>query len=151
MTCTSLRNVLAQGVSDATGREDLLRHLRTHALLAAARRLGCGKLARGDCATRLAAHVVAAAAKGCGYGLPGDVHLVDARWEGLVRRKAGAEESGCGEEKEGGLPSRPPSPPLGQGQATHSIGAINTALLWAKHARLLLALGCTPGRCDPGG
>lgn len=126
MTCTSLRNVLAQGVSDATGREDLLLHLRTHSLLAAARRLGCGKLARGDCATRLAAHVVAAVAKGCGYGLPGDVHLVDARWEGLVQRKAGAEEvsaeeSGCGEEKEGGLPSRPPSPPLGQGQATNSV------------------------------
>ncbi|GAB4821844.1 hypothetical protein N2152v2_008890 [Parachlorella kessleri] len=70
---------LVQGVADATGREDLVAHLRTHRLLAAARELGCSKVARGDCATRLAAHIVAAASKGCGYGLPGDIQLVDAR------------------------------------------------------------------------
>jgi hypothetical protein len=75
----------AQSVPDLTGREDLVAHLRTHRLLAAGRELGCGKVARGDCATRLAAHIMAAASKGCGYGLPGDVQLVDARCEGGAR------------------------------------------------------------------
>ena len=70
---------LLAAVGDATGRADLVRHLRTHLLLRTAAALGCGRLARGDCATALAAHIVAAASKGCGYSLPGDVGLVDAR------------------------------------------------------------------------
>ena len=70
---------IPQGVQDATGREDLVAALRCHLLLATAGALGCGKLARADCATRLAEHVIAGAAKGRGYGLPGDVHVVDAR------------------------------------------------------------------------
>jgi hypothetical protein len=70
---------LLGAVSDGTGRQDLARHLRTQLLLRTAAGLGCGRVARGDCSTTLAAHIVAAAAKGCGYSLPGDIHLVDAR------------------------------------------------------------------------
>ena len=70
---------LLGAVSDGTGRQDLARHLRTQLLLRTAAGLGCGRVARGDCSTALAAHIVAAAAKGCGYSLPGDIHLVDAR------------------------------------------------------------------------
>ena len=70
---------LLESVGDPTGREDLIAHLRTRLLLRTAERLGCSRIARGDAAGRLAAHVVAAAAKGRGYSLPGDVHLVDAR------------------------------------------------------------------------
>ncbi|PRW60032.1 Cytoplasmic tRNA 2-thiolation 2 [Chlorella sorokiniana] len=73
-----LQSLLAS-VSDPTGRQDLSRHLRTRLLLRAAAELGCARLARGDCATALAAHIVAAASKGCGYSLAGDVRLVDAR------------------------------------------------------------------------
>lgn len=73
-----LQSLLAS-VSDPTGRQDLARHLRGRLLLRAASELGCARLARGDCATTLAAHIVAAASKGCGYSLAGDVRLVDAR------------------------------------------------------------------------
>ena len=66
-------------MGDATGRHDLTCHLRAHLLLRTAAALGCRRVARGDCATALAAHIVAAASKGCGYSLPGDVRLVDAR------------------------------------------------------------------------
>lgn len=70
---------LLAAVPDHTGRHDLARHLRARLLLRAAAALGCRRLARGDCATALAAHVVAAASKGCGYSLAGDVRLLDAR------------------------------------------------------------------------
>lgn len=73
-----LQHLLA-AVSDTTGRQDLVCHLRTHLLLRTAAALGCCRMARGDCSTALAARVVAAAAKGCGYSLAGDVRLVDAR------------------------------------------------------------------------
>lgn len=70
---------LLAAIPDTTGREDLLEHLRSRLLLATAARIGAGKVARGDSATRLATRAVAAAAKGRGYALAGDVHLVDAR------------------------------------------------------------------------
>ncbi len=70
---------LLGAVRDRTGRSDLARHLRTHLLLLCAAALGCSRVARGDCATTLATHIVAAASKGCGYSLPGDVQLLDAR------------------------------------------------------------------------
>ena len=69
-----------QVVPDRTGREDLVRHLRTRLLLQAAQAAGCNKLLLGDTGTRVAAQVIAAAAKGRGYALPGDVQWVDARW-----------------------------------------------------------------------
>ncbi|KAI7846117.1 hypothetical protein COHA_000378 [Chlorella ohadii] len=79
-----LQSLLAS-VRDPTGRQDLARHLRTRLLLRAAAELDCARLARGDCATTLAAHIVAAASKGCGYSLAGDVSarelgVVCARW-----------------------------------------------------------------------
>jgi cytoplasmic tRNA 2-thiolation protein 2 len=67
-------------VGDPTGRDDLVTHLRTRALLAAASSLGCGRLALGHTSTALAVRVVAAAAKGCGYSLPADVQAADARY-----------------------------------------------------------------------
>ncbi|KAL4435854.1 hypothetical protein ABPG77_000616 [Micractinium sp. CCAP 211/92] len=70
---------LLGAVRDRTGGSDLARHLRTHLLLRCAATLGCSRVARGDCATTLATHIVAAASKGCGYSLPGDVQLLDAR------------------------------------------------------------------------
>lgn len=70
---------LLAAVPDPTGRQDLARHLRGCLLLRATAALGCRRLARADCATSLAAHVVAAASKGCGYSLAGDVRLLDAR------------------------------------------------------------------------
>ena len=70
---------LLGAVRDPTGRSDLARHLRTHLLLRCASALGCSRIARGDCATTLATHIVAAASKGCGYSLAGDVQLLDAR------------------------------------------------------------------------
>jgi hypothetical protein len=72
--------VLLAAVGDPTGRDDLARHLRSSLLLRTAAALGCSRLALGDCATALAAHIVAAASKGCGYSLAGDVRLLDARW-----------------------------------------------------------------------
>ncbi len=71
---------LLRCVDDETGREDLRRYLRMHVLLGAAQRLGCTRVARGDCMTTLAIHVVAATAKGRGYSVPGDVSQLDARW-----------------------------------------------------------------------
>lgn len=73
-----LQSLLAL-VRDPTGRQDLARHLRTHLLLRCAALLGCSRVARGDCASTLATRIVAAASKGCGYSLPGDVQLLDAR------------------------------------------------------------------------
>eukprot|EP00887_Chlorella_sp_A99_P006570 scaffold3.g6570.t1 len=70
---------LLAAVVDPTGREDLVAYLRARLLLRTAARLGCSKVARGECAGRLAGAAVAAAAKGRGYALPGDVHMVDAR------------------------------------------------------------------------
>jgi hypothetical protein len=70
---------LLAAVSDPTGREDLVRHLRSRLLLRTACTLGCARLARGDCASSLAARIVAEASKGCGHSLVGDVRLFDAR------------------------------------------------------------------------
>ena len=71
---------LLQAVPDPTGREDLVRHLRTRLLLQAAQAAGCNKLLLGDTGTRVATQVIAAAAKGRGYALPADIQWVDARW-----------------------------------------------------------------------
>jgi hypothetical protein len=52
-----------QSIPDMTGREDLVSHLRSHLLLATAQRLGCTKVARGDCADTLAMKLISEAAK----------------------------------------------------------------------------------------
>ena len=87
---------LLAAVRDPTGRADLARHLRTRLLLRCAAALGCGRVARGDSSTALATHIVAAASKGCGYSLAGDVRLVDARQAGMMRVAAhGAFRAAC--------------------------------------------------------
>jgi hypothetical protein len=71
---------LVAAVGDPTGREDLLAHLRDNLLLRAAAALGCNRLLRGDSASRIAVKIVAEAAKGRGYSLPGDIQAMDGRF-----------------------------------------------------------------------
>jgi cytoplasmic tRNA 2-thiolation protein 2 len=71
---------LVSAVGDPTGREDLLAHLRDNLLLRAAAALGCNRLLRGDSASRMAVRIVAEAAKGRGYSLPGDIQAMDGRF-----------------------------------------------------------------------
>ncbi len=68
-----------QAVEDVTGREDLIESLRNALLLHVAARLGYNKLARGDCATRVAVRTIASAAKGAGFSLPASIQHFDAR------------------------------------------------------------------------
>jgi hypothetical protein len=75
---TQLRELLAS-IADPTGREDMQQHLRELLLLRAAGALGCNRLLQGSCASRLAATVIAEAAKGRGYGLPAEIQFLDAR------------------------------------------------------------------------
>ncbi|GLC59931.1 hypothetical protein PLESTB_001555300 [Pleodorina starrii] len=70
---------LLQSVPDPTGREDLVRTLRTRLLAAVAGGLGAAKVLRGDTATVLAARIISDTAKGRGYSLPGGIQLLDAR------------------------------------------------------------------------
>ncbi|XP_034223516.1 cytoplasmic tRNA 2-thiolation protein 2 isoform X2 [Prunus dulcis] len=72
---------LLDAVGDATGREDLLLHLRMLALQKVASQNGYNRLLLGSCVSRIACHVISATVKGQGYSLPADVQYVDARWE----------------------------------------------------------------------
>ncbi|BBH07331.1 Adenine nucleotide alpha hydrolases-like superfamily protein [Prunus dulcis] len=72
---------LLDAVDDATGREDLLLHLRMLALQKVASQNGYNRLLLGSCVSRIACHVISATVKGQGYSLPADVQYVDARWE----------------------------------------------------------------------
>ena len=56
-------SVAPQAVRDVTGREDLVRHLRDQLIADTARRLGCTKVARGDCANTLAMRIISDTAK----------------------------------------------------------------------------------------
>lgn len=73
-----LRELVA-AVSDPTGREDLVTHLRDRLLLRSASVLGCSRLLRGDSASRMAVRVIAEAAKGRGFSLPADLQNMDGR------------------------------------------------------------------------
>ncbi|KAG1681371.1 hypothetical protein FOA52_007419 [Chlamydomonas sp. UWO 241] len=73
-----LRSLL-QAATDPTGREDLEAHLLNMMLQSVAATHACNKIVLGDTATSLAARVVAEAAKGRGYALPGNLQLLDAR------------------------------------------------------------------------
>lgn len=68
-------------VSDATGKEDLLLHLRMLSLQKIASENGYNRLVLGSCTSRIACHVLSATVKGQGYSLPADMQYVDARWE----------------------------------------------------------------------
>lgn len=72
---------LLDAVGDATGREDLLLHLRMLALQKVASQNGYNRLLLGSCVSKIACHVISATVKGQGYSLPADVQYVDARWE----------------------------------------------------------------------
>jgi cytoplasmic tRNA 2-thiolation protein 2 len=70
---------LVAAISDPTGREDLVTHLRDQLLLRSASVLGCSRLLRGDSASRMAVRVIAEAAKGRGFSLPADIQNMDGR------------------------------------------------------------------------
>ncbi|WCJ33468.1 Cytoplasmic tRNA 2-thiolation protein 2 [Euphorbia peplus] len=72
---------LLSDVNDATGKEDLLCHLRMSALQKVASENGYNRLVLGTCTSRIACHVLAATLKGQGYSLSADIQYVDARWQ----------------------------------------------------------------------
>jgi hypothetical protein len=73
-----LRSLLS-AVRDATSKKDVRVYLRTRLLCTLASARNCRFLALGQTSDGLAAEAVAAAAKGRGYALPGDVACRDAR------------------------------------------------------------------------
>ncbi|KAG9445209.1 hypothetical protein H6P81_016549 [Aristolochia fimbriata] len=77
----NLLHELLNTISDATGKEDFLQHLRMLSLQKFASDNGFSKLILGSCASRIACHVISATVKGQGYSLPADVQYVDARWK----------------------------------------------------------------------
>ncbi|OMO71369.1 Rossmann-like alpha/beta/alpha sandwich [Corchorus olitorius] len=72
---------LVDGVSDVTGKEDLLVHLRMLALQKVASENGYTRVVLGTCTSRIACHVISATVKGQGYSLSADIQYVDSRWE----------------------------------------------------------------------
>ncbi|KAL5717790.1 hypothetical protein ACHQM5_010755 [Ranunculus cassubicifolius] len=72
---------LLHTISDATGKEDLLHHLRMMSLQKIAFENRYNKLVLGSCSSRIACHVLSATVKGQGYSLPADIQYIDARWE----------------------------------------------------------------------
>ncbi|KAF2307935.1 hypothetical protein GH714_033463 [Hevea brasiliensis] len=72
---------LLDAANDATGKEDLLLHLRMLALQKVASENGYNRLILGSCTSRIACHVLAATVKGQGYSLSADIQYVDARWD----------------------------------------------------------------------
>ncbi|KAK4755402.1 hypothetical protein SAY87_009159 [Trapa incisa] len=75
-----LKEVL-DAVTDPTGKEDLLGHLRMLALQKIASENGYTRVVLGSCTSRISCHVISATVKGRGYSLPADIQYVDARWE----------------------------------------------------------------------
>ncbi|KAH9621138.1 hypothetical protein KSS87_014521 [Heliosperma pusillum] len=72
---------LLDTVTDPTGKDDLLMHLRMLCLQKVAVENGYNKLVFGSCTSSIARHVLSATVKGQGYSLPADIQYVDARWE----------------------------------------------------------------------
>ncbi|CAH9127627.1 unnamed protein product [Cuscuta epithymum] len=68
-------------ITDTTGKEDLLEHMRMLALQKFAIENGYTKIVLGKCTSRIACHVLEATVKGKGYSLAADIQYVDARWE----------------------------------------------------------------------
>lgn len=75
-----LKNLIST-VGDATGKEDLLAHLRMLSLQKIATENGYSKVVLGSCTSRIACHVLAATVKGQGYSLAADIQYADARWD----------------------------------------------------------------------
>ncbi|KAK9120311.1 hypothetical protein Syun_017928 [Stephania yunnanensis] len=72
---------LLHNITDITGKEDFIRHLRLLCLQKTASENGYNKLILGSCASTISRLVIAATVKGQGYSLPADIQYVDARWE----------------------------------------------------------------------
>lgn len=72
---------LLDNVTDATGKEDLLHHLRMLSLQKIAFENKYNKLILGSSTSRIACHVLSATVKGQGYSLAADIQYVDARHE----------------------------------------------------------------------
>ncbi|CAH2076353.1 unnamed protein product [Thlaspi arvense] len=72
---------LLDSVSDETGKEDLVLHLKMLSLQKVASENGYTRLVVGSCTSRLASHVLTATVKGRGYSLSADIQHVDARWK----------------------------------------------------------------------
>ncbi|XP_010536129.1 PREDICTED: cytoplasmic tRNA 2-thiolation protein 2 [Tarenaya hassleriana] len=72
---------LLDSVSDDTGMEDLLLHLRMLCLQKVASESAYNRLILGSCTSRIASHVLSATVKGRGYSLSADIQHVDARWK----------------------------------------------------------------------
>ncbi|KAI4330515.1 hypothetical protein MLD38_028800 [Melastoma candidum] len=66
---------------DATGKEDLLVHLRVLSLQKIATDNGYTRVVLGSCTSKIACHVITATVKGQGYSLPADIQYADARWD----------------------------------------------------------------------
>ncbi|MCO5614652.1 hypothetical protein L7F22_068936 [Adiantum nelumboides] len=74
-----LQNLL-KSVTDPTGKEDLLEHLRMQALQQAARKHGYTRLVLGLSTSRIAVKVISETSKGCGFSFPAGIQYYDARW-----------------------------------------------------------------------
>ncbi|KAF5750219.1 cytoplasmic tRNA 2-thiolation protein 2 [Tripterygium wilfordii] len=72
---------LLDSVTDVTGKEDLLLHLKMLSLQKIASENGYSRLILGSCTSRIACHVISAAVKGQGYSLSANIQYVDARWD----------------------------------------------------------------------
>ncbi|KAK6244178.1 hypothetical protein QUC31_010587 [Theobroma cacao] len=72
---------LLDAVSDVTGKEDLLIHLRMLSLQRVASQNRYTRVVLGSCTSRIACHVISATVKGQGYSLSADIQYVDSRWQ----------------------------------------------------------------------
>ncbi|KAI3446481.1 hypothetical protein Pfo_003146 [Paulownia fortunei] len=82
--CAAGRDQLTKvvdAVSDVTGKEDFLKHLRMLSLQKIAYENGYTKILLGTCTSWIACHVLEATVKGQGFSLSADIQYVDARWE----------------------------------------------------------------------
>ncbi|GMH40423.1 hypothetical protein BSKO_08327 [Bryopsis sp. KO-2023] len=73
-----LKQVL-DGVSDQTGKEDFIKHLKRRLIIQYAESNSFNKIASADSATSIAIHLIGSSAKARGFDLPGDIHYHDAR------------------------------------------------------------------------
>ncbi|KAL7138480.1 hypothetical protein ABFS83_10G166900 [Erythranthe nasuta] len=72
---------LVDAVSDVTGKQDLMKHLRMSSLQKAAYENGYTKIIMGTCTSQIACHVLEATVKGQGFSLAADIQYIDARWK----------------------------------------------------------------------
>lgn len=70
---------LIGGIADATGREDLISHLSRRMVISHAKSRIFNKIVLSESKTSLGVHIIGSTAKAQGYGLPGDLHYIDAR------------------------------------------------------------------------